>query len=172
MPICSICRERSTWDFLRDFYSKVEASQLYASALENDLKDVRYIATQYEASLNSLAYKIHEERSKHRETQEELYVERLRHQETKELLQKTFHEARRSGQLADVFASELALRKGLPCKENSVLVDEVTQRSEQDWCKDTLAFTSQTDGSQKSPSTKRESGLAGCASASYDTPKA
>ncbi|KAG0645011.1 hypothetical protein D0Z07_9204 [Hyphodiscus hymeniophilus] len=105
---CGICHERSTWDFLRDFYSRVEAAHGYARSLENDLDLVRFALLQCESSLNSSWERLNEERLEYRAAQEELVFERERHKETMDMLEKMFHEAMRSGQIADFLSGEIA----------------------------------------------------------------
>ena len=105
---CDICHERSTWEFLRDFYSRVEAAHEYARRLENDLEHARYALLQSEASLVSSWEKLEDERLEFRAAQEELVFERERHKETTDMLERVFHEAIRSSQIADALNGQIA----------------------------------------------------------------
>ena len=112
---CEVCQERSSWDFLRDFYSRVDFANEYARRLEIDLHQTTHEArrsqlalTQCEASLVASWEMLNEERLEHRASQEALTFERERHQETIELLERIFKEAVRSGEIADSLGNQVA----------------------------------------------------------------
>lgn len=100
---------------MRGFYSRVEAAYEYARSLEQDLhratslvQHSQHALTQCEASLAASWDQLNEERLDHRAAQEELLFERERHKETMELLEKVFHEAMHSGEIADMLSREVA----------------------------------------------------------------
>lgn len=111
---CNVCEGRSTWDFLHDFYFRVEVARSYARSLENELYDARSLLHQSqnalgqcEASLQASCDDLNEERLEHRASREELTFERERHNETHVMLEKVFREAVRSGEVADLLRSKL-----------------------------------------------------------------
>ncbi|PVH75946.1 hypothetical protein DL98DRAFT_642498 [Cadophora sp. DSE1049] len=125
---CEVCHGRSTWDFLHDFYLRVEAAHSYSRRLENDLYDARSLMhqsqnalSQCEASLHASCGDLNEERLEHRASREELMFERERHKETMEILEKVFSEAVRSGEVADLLSTQVAT---LRAASDSVSVQE------------------------------------------------
>ena len=97
---CDICHERSTWEFLRGFYSRVEAAHEHARRLEHDLELARN-------ALFSSWEKLHDERLEFRAAQEELVFERERHKETTDMLERVFQEAILSSQIADALSGQI-----------------------------------------------------------------
>jgi hypothetical protein len=102
---------RSTWDFLQDFYLRVEAAENYARRVEKDLNEAQTTAYQYQATLArceaSLSFSwetLNEERLNHRECQEALILEKNRHKETGEFLDRVLKEAVPSSEITDSFS--------------------------------------------------------------------
>jgi hypothetical protein len=108
---CEVCRDRSTWGFLGDFYWRVGVANEYARKLENDLYEVTTHAQRFRYALIRCEDQLNEERLDHRASREELAFERARHQDTLEILDKVFHEATQSGEIVDLLSSQVtALR--------------------------------------------------------------
>ncbi|KAH8674402.1 hypothetical protein BGZ60DRAFT_271486 [Tricladium varicosporioides] len=121
---CATCHERSTWDFLRDFYLRVESANDYARRLESELHEAKNTAhqsqhalTQCEAALVNSWEMLNEERLDYRASQEALSFERERHKETMDLLERVFKEAIRSGEVADCLGGKLTeLQAAASCR--------------------------------------------------------
>lgn len=128
---CEICHERSAWDFLRDFYLRVEAAHEYARSLENELYVAQSAAhqaqsalTQCESSLVNSLEQLNEERLDHRASQEALTFERASHKETAEMLEQVFREATRSAEIADRLSLQVAT---LQSKPGQALISQPTE---------------------------------------------
>ncbi|KAH8799407.1 hypothetical protein F5884DRAFT_811822 [Xylogone sp. PMI_703] len=102
---CEICHERSTWNFLHDFYLRVDSANEHARRLESDLHEANSALRQCEASLIAS-------------------IERNSHQDTTELLERVFREAIRSGEIADSLSSQVAI---MQASSQSGIVQEVLQ---------------------------------------------
>jgi hypothetical protein len=139
---CEICIGRSTWDFLQDFYLRVEAAENYARKLEKDLYDAQTavhqyqaVLAEYEASLVASWETLNQERLDHRACREALTFETERHKETIQLLDRIFKEAIRSGEVADILSSRLATAPNLeawqavPKLEGSLAETSLTRKT-------------------------------------------
>jgi hypothetical protein len=109
---CEICVGRSTWDFLQDFYLRVDIAENYARRLEKDLHDAQTAIHQYQSALAEYAASLaaswetlNGERLEHQACREALTFETERHKETIELLDRIFKEAMRSVEVADFLSS-------------------------------------------------------------------
>ncbi|KAH7378952.1 hypothetical protein BKA64DRAFT_648375 [Cadophora sp. MPI-SDFR-AT-0126] len=111
---CDICMGRSTWDFLQDFYLRVEASENHARRLEKDLCEAQTTMhycqntlVQCEASLSSSWEVLNEERRNHQACQEALMFESQRQKETIALLERILKEAILSSEAAEILGGRL-----------------------------------------------------------------
>jgi recombination DNA repair RAD52 pathway protein len=164
---CAICDERSTWEFLRDFYIKVESANGYAQRMENERHEAMKVAqesqhnlAQCEASLAASWKLLNEERLQHRASQEALLFELERHQETIQLLNQVFKEAERTGEVADRLSRKLA---ELQAASESGVVQAVPQTTTSTVVQNILAppeafnFTSNSPGLKHSSTDERGS---------------
>ncbi|KAH8790882.1 hypothetical protein F5882DRAFT_460694 [Hyaloscypha sp. PMI_1271] len=133
---------RSTWDFLQDFYLRVEVAESYARKLEKDLYDAQTavhqyqaVLAEYEASLVASWETLNQERLDHRACREALTFETERHKETIELLDRIFKEAIRSSEVTDILSSRLATAPNLeawqavPKLEGSLAETSLTRKT-------------------------------------------
>lgn len=106
---CEICLGRSTWDFLQDFYLRVEAAENHSRGLEKDLCEAQTTMhhcqntlVQCEASLLSSWEVLNEERRSHQACQDALLFESGRQKETIELLERILKEAILSSEATEI----------------------------------------------------------------------
>jgi hypothetical protein len=111
---CSVCQNRSTWDFLREFYTKVDAAHEFARKLEIDLQDARFTAQHFQrafadcqAHLAACKAETEEERLSHGETRKDLELERENHKETERLFEIAFTVAQQSDSLVKDLQGEI-----------------------------------------------------------------
>ncbi|CZT07014.1 uncharacterized protein RAG0_12600 [Rhynchosporium agropyri] len=109
---CNICIGRSTWDFLQDFYLRVEAAENHARTLEKYLYEAQTTLlqcqnslVQCEASLLSSWELLNEERRNHQGCQEALMFESERQRETITLLERILKEAILSSEATEILGS-------------------------------------------------------------------
>jgi hypothetical protein len=111
---CSVCQKRSTWDFLRDFYVRVDAAHQFARTLEIELRDARFAAQHFQgayadcqARLATCQVELQEERLSHGELQKDLELERESHKETERLFQLAFSVAQQSEEIMGDLRGEI-----------------------------------------------------------------
>ncbi|KAH7370287.1 hypothetical protein BKA65DRAFT_488088 [Rhexocercosporidium sp. MPI-PUGE-AT-0058] len=111
-PSCKICLGRSTWDFLQDFYLRVEAAENHARRLEQDfceaqttMQHCQNTLVQCEASLYSSWEVLNEEHRNHQAYQDALVFESERQKETIALLERILKEAILSSEATEILGS-------------------------------------------------------------------
>jgi hypothetical protein len=111
---CSVCQNRSTWDFLQEFYTRVDAAHEFARKLEIDLQDARFAAQHFQstfadcqAHLAACKAEIEEERLSHGETRKDLELERENHKETERLFGLAFTVAQQNDNLVKDLQGEI-----------------------------------------------------------------
>ncbi|CZT53514.1 uncharacterized protein RSE6_15134 [Rhynchosporium secalis] len=109
---CETCIGRSTWDFLKDFYLRVDTIENHARMLEKDLCEAQTTMHhcqntlfQCEASLVSSWEVLKEERRNHQACQEALMFDNERQQETITLLERILKEAILSSEAVEILSS-------------------------------------------------------------------
>jgi hypothetical protein len=111
---CSVCQNRSTWDFLQDFYTRVDAAHQFARKLEIDLQDARFAGQHFQrafadcqAHLAACKAELEEERLSHGETRKDLELERENHKETERLFELAFTVAQQNDNLVKDLQGEI-----------------------------------------------------------------
>ena len=111
---CQICHERSAWEFLGDFYSRVQLMSEHSRTLERKLDEALRLVnqsqcalTECETSLVNSWGTLNEERLEYRACQEALNFERQSHIDTIAFLDQVFKEATRSTELVDSLANQV-----------------------------------------------------------------
>jgi hypothetical protein len=109
-----MCQNRSTWDFLQDFYTRVNAAHQFARKLEIDLQDARFTGQHFQcafadcqAHLAACKAELEEERLSHGETQKDLELERENHRETERLFELAFTVAQQSENIVKDLQGEI-----------------------------------------------------------------
>jgi hypothetical protein len=130
---CEVCIGRSTWDFLQDFYLRVETAENYARSLEKDLYEAQTTAhqchntlAQCETSLSASWEILNEERLSHQASQEALMFESERQEETIALLERILKEAILSSEAADILGSRRTTAPKVAVCQATPRLDEKT----------------------------------------------
>jgi hypothetical protein len=116
---CSVCRSASTWDFLQDFYRRVDEARQHTLRLEYELhhaiisaERTEFALVEFQRDFAATQTKLDEERLEHTATREELEFERQRHRETEKLFDLTYDAAQESGGLVDGLRAQVAELQG------------------------------------------------------------
>jgi hypothetical protein len=123
---CAVCRGRSAWDFLQDFYLRVDRADQYINRLEVELHGTRTLSHQVQlalaeqqACLAITRAELEEERLNHGASCEELTFEHERHMETEKLLDLAYGATQESEEIAKELRCEMALLQYPYCKEEN-----------------------------------------------------
>jgi hypothetical protein len=147
---CTVCNSRSNWDFLQEFYSRVDEAHQHSQRLEGDLRcagisveQSRFRVAQLERAVVEIQVKLDGERLEHNVTRHEISYEQQRHKETAELFDITYEAAQESMEIiADLRTQVTELQKhkdtttsviDLPVTERNLFLTEEKWENLESW---------------------------------------